>query len=137
MESVAEFLSWLGQRSYKTDPDCILGIIIIAAFVYAIVDIICVIIERRQKKRLTQPRRKVRAGLIIYSLIQKYSAGRKRKPKTRRDLRQDCIARTTIIHRHEWERYRQPDIGRSVGPAPPVKQQVQRYVKERIRALLR
>ena len=81
-----DFLSKLGRSVYMTDPDCILGIIIIAFFVYAIVDTICVIIERRRKKRLTQPRRNVRAGWV-YSLIQK----RKRTPKTKRDLGQGYL----------------------------------------------
>ncbi len=131
MESVAGFLSWLGQGSYRTDPDCILGIIIIAAFVYAIVDTICVIIERRRKKRLTQPRRNVRAGWVIYSLIQK----RKRTPKTKRDLGQGYIVSTTT-QKHSWESNRQPEVRRSVGPAPPVKLQIRRYIRDRIRELL-
>ena len=130
MESVAEFLSWLGQRSYKTDPDCILGIIIIAAFVYAIVDTICVIIERRRKKRLIRTRRNVRAGWV-YSLIQK----RKRTPKTKRDLGQGYIVSTTT-QKHSWESNRQPEVRRSVGPDPPVKAQLLDHIRKRFRELL-
>jgi len=110
-------LSRLGQSLYRTDPDCILGIIIIAVFVYAIVDTICVIIERRRKKRLTQPRRNVRAGWAAYSLLQKCYAERKPKSKTKRGLRQGHIVSTTPQKRG-WESNRQPEIRRSEGPAP-------------------
>ena len=135
MESVAGFLSWLGQSLYRTDPDCILGIIIIYVFVYAIVDTICVIIERRRKKRLTRTRRNVRTGWAAYSLLQKYYAGRKRTPKTKRDLRQGYIVSTTT-QKHGWERNRQPKIRRSVGPAPPVRAQLLEYARRRFRQLL-
>ena len=130
-----DFLSKLGRSVYMTDPDCILGIIIIAFFVYAIVDTICVIIERRRKKRLTRTRRNVRAGWAAYSLFQKYYAERKPKSKTKRDLRQGYIVSSTTQKRG-WARNRQPEIRRSVRPIPEVKVQLKRYIRKRFKELL-
>ncbi|MFC1718350.1 hypothetical protein ACFL6S_32135 [Candidatus Poribacteria bacterium] len=118
-----------------TDPDCILGIIIITFFVFAIVDTICVIIERRRKKRLTQPRRNVSTGWAAYSLLQKCCAERKPKRKTKRDSRQGYIVSSTT-QKHGWERKRQPEIRRSEGPVPEVKVQLKRYIRKRFKELL-
>jgi len=107
MGHLQSFLTKLGERVTRLilDPGCVKGIIVIIIFVYAIVNIIWVIVERR-KKRATQTRQNGRAGF------------------------------DSPVQEHDWESYRQPESRRSAEPAPPVKQQIQRYVRERMRELL-
>lgn len=108
MESIQSFLTQLGERvtGLILDPGCVTGIIVIIIFVYAIVNIIWMIVERWRRKRFTQSRQNGEAGF------------------------------NSPVQNHEWERDRQPESRRSAEPAPPVKSQLRWYIRERIKKLL-